>query len=484
MMAKGRDAVLGRASEGKPMADRRRRTKIVATIGPACDAPGVLESMVASGIDVARVNAAHATTAEMEVRIARIRAAGEREGRHVGVLLDLPGPKVRLGDVRSGTVLEQGADFALLAGDGPGDAAAAHVTYEGLAGDVKTGDRILLDDGSIELAVLETGAGRVLTRVLRGGALSGHKGVNVPGVTLGVESVSAHDLDLLAWGLDAGVDLVAQSFVRSARDVEALRAAMGDRPVPLVAKVEKHEALADLDAIVACADAVMVARGDLAVETSPEAVPPAQRRIVEACRRAGRPVVVATQMLESMVSAPRPTRAEASDVATAVFEGADAVMLSEETAVGTFPVEAVCTMDRVCRAAEAAGPPAQVARPEGDSTSAVAAAACDLAAAVGASAVIAATKSGASARAVAACRPAMPVLALTTSLQTARALALVWGVSPQVAADPASIEGMAALAAKVAAASGTVAPGGRFVLTAGTAVGVSGSTDLIRVLTA
>jgi pyruvate kinase len=466
------------------MTEQRRRTKIVATIGPACDVPGVVEMMVEAGVDVARLNGSHATPDEMAVRLARVRAAGDRAGRHVAVLLDLPGPKLRVGEMPEGVVLPDGAEFTLLAGEGAGDVSHAYVSYAGLAGDVKVGDRILIDDGSIELGVLRAGDGEVLARVMRGGPLTSHKGVNVPGVRLGVDSVGAHDLELLEWGLEAGVDLVAQSFVRSASDVETLRAAMGNRTVPLIAKIEKYEALSALAAIVAAADAIMVARGDLAVETSPEAVPPAQRRIVEACRTSGRPVIVATQMLESMVNAPRPTRAEASDVATAVFEGADAVMLSQETAVGRFPVEAVATMDRVCRSAEVAGPPSSVCRPDSTPTAAVAAAACDLASDVGAVAIVAATRSGASARAVAACRPSVPILALTPSWSTGRALTIVWGVEPQVAPDPASIEEMAGLARRIALASGAVRPGERFVLTAGTAVGVSGGTDLIRVLIA
>lgn len=466
------------------MTGEARRTKIVATIGPACDVPGVIEAMVEAGADVARLNASHATTAEMSERLGRLRAAGDRAGRHVGVLLDLPGPKLRVGGMAAGVVLADEQVFTLLPGEGEGDASRAYVSYEALGADVRSGDRILVDDGAIELAVLSAGPGEVVTRVKRGGALTGHKGVNVPRVRLSVDSLGAHDLELLAWGLDAGVDMVAQSFVRSAADVVRLREAMGARAVPLIAKVEKYEALDDLDAIVAAADAVMVARGDLAVETSPEAVPPAQRRIVERCRATGRPVVVATQMLESMVSAPRPTRAEASDVATAVFEGADAVMLSEETAVGAFPVEAVSTMARICLAAEEGGPSSVICRPDQTPTAAVAAAACDLAADIGAAAVLAATKSGSSARAVAACRPRIPILALTPSWSTGRALTLVWGVSPQVVPDPATIEEMAELARRVALASGVARPGERFVLTAGTALGVSGGTDLIRVLTA
>ncbi len=282
--------------------------------------------------------------------------------------------------------------------------------------------------------------------------------------------------------MEAGVDLVAQSFVRDADDVRRLRDAMGEHAVPLVAKIEKHEALDALDGIIAEADAVMVARGDLAVETSPEAVPPAQRRIVMGCRAAGRPVIVATQMLESMTAAPQPTRAEASDVATAVFEGADAVMLSAETAVGEYPVEAVATMANVCRAAEEAGPAAPAPRPAGSMTAAVAAAACDLAADVGATAILTATESGTTARSVAACRPPVPVFAVTPVETVGRSLALVWGVTSGVIEPGGSIEDTTAKALAAARAAGVARVGDRVVLTAGTAVGVSGSTDLIRVL--
>jgi pyruvate kinase len=459
-----------------------RRTKIVATIGPACDAPGVLSWIVEAGIDVARLNASHGTVDEIAARMAAVRAAADRDGRHVAVMLDLPGPKLRVGEVAPGTVLANEAEFRLLPGEGPGDGEHAYVTYEQLGADVSVGDRILVDDGAIELAVLSASAEEVVTRVKRGGRLSSHKGVNVPGVRLGVESVTERDLALLAWGLEQGVDLVAQSFVREAADVTRLRAAMGEHRVPIVAKIEKHEALSDLDAILEAADAAMVARGDLAVETSPEAVPPAQRRIIAACRSLGRPVIVATQMLESMVAAPRPTRAEASDVANAVFEGADAVMLSEETAIGTYPLESVRTMDRICRAAEAEGPPTPVACPSCGPTSAVATAACDLARDLDAAIILTATQTGSSARAVAACRPAMPVLAITPVPTVGRALALVWGVYPNVVAPSSTIEGMTETALKVARASGLVRPGDRAVLTAGTTVGVSGTTDLIRVL--
>jgi pyruvate kinase len=460
-----------------------RRTKIVATIGPACDEPGVLEHVLAAGVDVARLNASHGEVAELARRLAAIRTWAEDSGRVVGVLLDLPGPKLRVGDMAEGTVLTEGSEFVLSAGSGSGDASHACVSWGGLAADVSAGDRILLADGSLELRVISVGDGDVVTRVVHGGALGSHKGVNVPGVSLRIDGVTDRDLELLAWGLDAGVDLVAQSFVRSAGDVERLRAAMGDRRVPIVAKVEKHEALGNLDAIVAAADAVMVARGDLAVETSAESVPPAQRRIVETCRAAGRPVIVATQMLESMTHAPSPTRAEASDVATAVFEGADAVMLSEETAIGEFPAEAVATMDRVCRAAEESGPSVPIPAGGAVAGSPVAAAAFALARDTGARVIVTATQSGATARAVASLRPLQPVLAVTPFASVAGALAIVWGVACAVGPATHTIEETTGSAVDAVRRLGFAGPGERVVLTAGTTPGVTGSTDLVRVIT-
>jgi len=462
--------------------DSMRRTKIVATIGPACDAPGVLAAVLAAGVDVARLNASHGTLEDLARRLAAVRAESAAIGRLVGVMLDLPGPKLRVGEMADGVVLNAGSEFRIATDECVGDATRACVTYEGLAADVSPGDRIMLDDGAIELTVVSTDGRETVTTVVRGGPLLPHKGVNVPGVRLAVDGVTPHDLELLAWGLDAGVDLVAQSFVRSAADVVRLRAAMGPRAVPIVAKVEKHEALLDLDAIIAATDAVMVARGDLAVETSPEAVPPAQRRIVTGCRAAGKPVVVATQMLESMVDSPRPTRAEASDVATAVFEGADAVMLSEETAIGHFPAEAVATMDRVCRSAEDSGP-SGFEHTGVISSSPVAAAAFDLARDTDARVIVTATKSGATARAVASLRPPRPVLALTPHAGVARALALVWGVIPLVVDDTGTIERTTGLAMEAVRSLGLASQGERAVLTAGTTSGVTGSTDMVRVLT-
>ena len=461
-----------------------RRTKIVATVGPACDAPGVLERVLAAGVDVVRLSAAHAGLPELQQRLSAVRVLAQGLHRVVGVMLDLPGPKVRVGDVAPGTVLADGSTLRLLAGECVGDSARVCVTHACIGTDVASGDRVLIDDGRLELEVVSAAEGEVVCRVMRGGPLSSHKGLNVPGVRLSLESVTPADLEALAWGIGAGVDLFAQSFVRSAGDVATLRRAIGGAAVPVVAKIEKHEALEDLGAIVSAADAVMVARGDLAVETAPERVPPAQRAIIDACRALGKPVIVATQMLESMMLSPRPTRAEASDIATAVFEGADAVMLAEETAVGAYPVESVETMDRICRAAEDAGPVVGVSRAASGATSSVASAACDLAADVGASALVVATQSGATARAVARCRPPVPVLALTPLDAVARALALVWGVTPWIVGSLQTIDEMTAAALDAARSSGAAHAGEKVVLTAGTTVGVTGSTDLIRVLSA
>jgi pyruvate kinase len=460
-----------------------RRTKIVATIGPASDKPDVLAKMMSAGVDVARLNGSHGTREDLERRLALVRFVAEKAGRVVGVMLDLPGPKLRVGDMAENVELVTGTEFTLVSGDCTGDASHACVTYTGLSDDVSPGDRILLDDGALELRVVERHPGDVVTRVERGGLLLSHKGVNVPGVRLGVEGVTDQDLDLVAWALESGIDLLALSFVRTAADLARVRGAMGSRPIPIIAKIEKHEALGDLDEIIAEADAVMVARGDLAVETSPEAVPPAQRHIIEACRAQGKPVIVATQMLESMTGSPRPTRAEASDVATAVFEGADAVMLSGETAVGSFPVETVATMDRVCRSAEEAGETAAVPPEAVHSAAPVAAAAVALARDTGAVLIATATTTGATARAVAALRPSQPVLALAPSLPVARALCVVWGVAPVTRQQSSSIEGTTEQVRSAALSERLGTAGNRVVMTAGTAVGVSGSSDLVRVIT-
>jgi pyruvate kinase len=463
-----------------------RRTKIIATIGPACDQPGVIDAILEAGVDVARLNASHTSREDLERRLAMVRTAAERGGRHVAVLLDLGGPKLRVGDMAHGTQLQEGASFEIVSGTGTGNASRAYVNHDGLADDVAAGDRILLDDGRIALLVTTAGDGRVLTTVEVGGPLTGQKGLNVPGIRLSIDAITPKDLDDLAWALGAGIDLIAQSFVRQAEDVRRLRDAMGGRTVPIVAKVEKHEAAGDIESIVAEAEAVMVARGDLGVETSPEEVPVIQRAIIAACRAAGRPVIVATQMLESMVHAVRPTRAEASDVANAVFESVDAVMLSAETAVGEHPALVVGTMARICVTAEEYGladiPVRPLVAARDDVARAVSAAAAALARQLDLSAIVTATESGATPRAVAAHRPAVPVVAITPDVAVARQLALVRGVYPHVVPAVRSLEEMAAAAVEVARATGAARPGDLIALTAGVALNASGTTDLIRVL--
>ncbi|MBN2847274.1 MAG: pyruvate kinase [Coriobacteriia bacterium] len=462
-----------------------RRTKIIATLGPATDGPETLAALVEAGVDVVRLNTAHASRETLGRQLTGVREAAGRARRHVGVMLDLGGAKIRLGVVAPGTTLQEGAIFDLRADDALGDATGAAISHRALADDVAVGDRILIDDGRIELVVAGVSGTTVRTTVQVGGPLSSRKGVNVPDVTLSVEGFTEQDRENLVWGLDSGVDLIAQSFVRCAADVERLRAAMGDRQVPVIAKIEKHEALGDLSGIVAAADMVMVARGDLGVETSPEEVPVAQRRIVAECRATGTPVIVATQMLESMTTAASPTRAEASDVANAIFDGVDAVMLSGETAVGTRPVHVLATMDRIVRAAEAAGVDEMAPVPYRgrDVGAAVSRAACDLAEDLELAAIVTVTQSGATARSVAVHRPRVPILAATPEEAVARSLAAVWGVQPVIIGSYETTDELVGAALHAAVASGVARTGDRVAVTGGAAMHVAGSTDFVQVST-
>ncbi len=461
-----------------------RRTKIVATLGPATDDPAVLDGIIAGGVDVVRLNAAHAGPGELAVRLTQVREAAKRAGREIGVLLDLPGPKIRVGDVKDDSVLVSGAPFRLLAEECVGDSSKACISHRELAQDVSAGDHILLDDGRIELEVTAVQTGEVHTTVLTGGPLLSHKGVNVPGVTLSVEPITRYDRTVLAWAMANEIDWVGQSFVRTARDVESLREYMTTRVIPIVAKIEKHEASQHIDAIVATADAVMVARGDLAVETSPESVPVLQREIVAAARAAGKPVVIATEMLDSMRQRPRPSRAEASDVATAIFGRADAVMLSGETAVGEYPVESVLTMARIAVAAEEAAPPPRPLRSLSggdDVQAAVSAAASELAEDLELAAIVPLTELGRTALVISRHRPSMQVIAATPNVTTARRLTLAWGVTSVVLPFE---EGTGRILDQVTVAvreAGLVAPGQRIAFTAGLATRTPGGTDLIHV---
>lgn len=467
-----------------------RRSKIVATIGPASSSEETIVQLVRAGIDVARLNFSHGTHEEHALVVRRLRAAAAAAGRPVAVLQDLAGPKIRVGAFEDGPVrLSPGAAFTLSAGPRRGDVDGVSLTYAGLPEDVRPGDRLLLADGDLELQVEAVAGEDIRCRVIVGGELSSHKGINLPSRSIRAPILSEKDRDDLAFGLALGVDFVALSFVRSAADVETARAAMREfgGEATLIAKIEKHEALAQLDAIIAAVDGVMVARGDLGVEIPPERVPRVQKTIIDKANRAGKPVIVATQMLRSMVDSPRPTRAEVADVANAILDGADAVMLSEETAAGRHPVESVETMARIAVETEIDFPhrdwmrrlfaPELVDSPQ----EAVARAACELATRIGAVAILTLTLSGATTRLVARFRPEQPLLALTSRAGTWRRMALDWGCVPLTMDWAEDLEEAVQEAIRTARRSGLLPDRGAVVITAGHPPNRPGGTNLIRV---
>jgi pyruvate kinase len=418
------------------------RTKVVATLGPASSNPEVLRGMIEAGLDVVRLNFSHGETADHLARFELVRTVAAECERNLAILVDLQGPKIRVGLVDDhGVKLEPGSEVVLIAGTERCAEPDVPVVYPALAADVRPGDRVLLDDGAIGLRVKDVEGERVSCEVERGGVVKSRKGVNLPGVAVSASSLTAKDRADVATAVQAGADYVALSFVRKPDDVVEAKQAIADNggDVPVVAKLERPEAIDLLDEILGAADAVMVARGDLGVELAVEQVPPIQKHIIARANSLGVPVITATQMLESMVASPRPTRAEASDVANAIFDGTDAVMLSQETAIGQYPVEAVATMARIAREAEAtpylaAPPPPAVG--ELDVPATVCRAAVQVASDLGASAIVAFTESGASARYVSRFRPRTPIIGLTTSEAARRRMALYWGVET---ASPLSV---------------------------------------------
>lgn len=464
------------------------RTKIVCTIGPSSRSPEVLERLVAAGMDVARLNFSHGTHAEHAAVIAALRRIAQDARRPIAILQDLAGIKIRIGAIAGGSArLHPGAAFTLTTRPVPGDAREVSVSFPDLPSSVRPGDRLLLADGEIELCAEDVGVTDIRCRVVAGADLSSYKGISLPAGSVAASGLTERDRDDLAFGVAQGVDYVALSFVRTADDVRQARAFIAERgaEIPIVAKIEKHEAIAEIDAILAEADGLMVARGDLGVETPLEHVPLLQKMLIEKANRAGKPVITATQMLLSMVEKPRPTRAEVGDVANAILDGTDAVMLSEETASGRYPVEAASTMRRIADDTEAAFPFEQWMRRFEDRNvqglpEAVAGAACELAEHIGASVIVAWTESGATARLVAKHRPRRPILALSTIPATARRLALVWGVIPSIAEAGVSTDAMLEIAPALAAAAGLLRSGEKAVITAGIPMGVAGSTNLIK----
>jgi pyruvate kinase len=464
-----------------------RRAKIVCTLGPATSTQERINALITAGLDVARLNLSHGRHADHLNSYQLVRAGSDAIGRSVGVLADLQGPKIRLGEFPGGPVLlTAGDEFTITTDDIPGDRHEASSTYQGLADDVRAGDRILIDDGNVQVDVTGVAGPRVRTRVVVGGRISDHKGINLPGVAVSAPALTAKDQEDLRWALATGVDIVAMSFVRSPDDAMVARKIMneaGRSGVPLIAKIEKPEAVRVLPEIVDAFDGIMVARGDLGVELPLEQVPAVQSRAIALARERARPVIVATQMLESMISAPRPTRAEVSDVAGAVVEGADAVMLSAETSVGTYPVETVATMARIVSAAEENSLRAEhsLTRMPTTTGGAIARAAAEVGAIVGAKALVAFTMTGETARRLARYRSPVPLLAFTTEPATRSQLALTWGVETFIVPAVRHTDDMVHEVDSALVRLGRCTIGDKIVIVAGSPPGSPGKTNALRV---
>ncbi|MBI5015787.1 MAG: pyruvate kinase [Deltaproteobacteria bacterium] len=464
-----------------------RRAKIVCTIGPASREPEVLERLVDAGMDVARLNMSHGTQEEHAEVARRVRRIAEARGRPVAILQDLSGPKLRLGTLGAPVLLHAGDEVTLTVEDVVGEGLVLPVRYPALPRELTPGDRLSLADGLILLEVVDRGPASVRARVLSGGQVTSRKGVNLPTGGDALPSMTPKDVDDLRFGLQMGADAVALSFVRSARDAEGPRAIMDEvgRRVPLLAKIEKRQALHDIDAIVAAFDGLMVARGDLGVEVDLEDVPGIQKDLITRANQAAKPVITATQMLLSMVSSPRPTRAEVTDVANAILDGTDAVMLSEETAQGQYPAEAVATMATLADRAEDLRhrrAPDRRTSPEANVAAAIASATWQVARQVGAAAVVTPTASGSTARLVASTRPAVPILALSALASTVQGLCFTWGVVPRLMASVPTTDALFRACRDEALAAGLARPGDRIVLTAGLPLDQPGGTNLLKVL--
>ncbi|MFC4030410.1 pyruvate kinase [Streptomyces polygonati] len=466
-----------------------RRAKIVCTLGPATDSYDQIKALVDAGMDVARLNLSHGSYAEHEDRYRRVRKAAEESGRSVGILVDLQGPKIRLGRFAEGPVLlERGDEFTITMDDIEGDQQICGTTYKGLTADVARGERILVDDGRVTLEVTDVEGPRVHTMVIEGGMISDHKGLNLPGVAVSVPALSEKDIRDLRWGLRIGADVIALSFVRTGRDVQDVHRIMDEegRRVPVIAKVEKPQAVDNLSDIVDAFDGIMVARGDLGVEMPLEAVPMVQKRAVALARRNAKPVIVATQMLDSMIDNSRPTRAEASDVANAVMDGTDAVMLSGETSVGKYPIETVKVMSRIITAAEeeilSGGlPPLTDQNKPRTQGGAVARAAAEMGDFLGARFLVAFTQSGDTVRRLSRYRSPIPVLAFTPEPATRSQLNLTWGVESFLGPMVQTTDEMVQQVDEELLRIGRCKKGDVVVITAGSPPGMPGTTNMVRV---
>ncbi|MEW6274455.1 MAG: pyruvate kinase [Bacillota bacterium] len=465
-----------------------KRTKIVCTIGPASDSVDILVKMMQAGMNVARLNFSHGTREEHARRIDLIREAAARAGKNIALLLDTKGPEVRLGVLEEPVMLKAGQKVILAAGKERGNAARLPVLFKDLPRQVVPGNTILIADGLIELKVISVRGDEIECEVIHGGEVTSHKGVNVPDAALDLPAVTEQDREDIFFGIERNVDILAVSFVRRAADVLAVRQILAEAGAGLdvVAKIESREGVNNLDEIIAVADGVMVARGDLGVGIPVEEVPLVQKLIIKKCNQAGKPVITATQMLESMIHNPRPSRAEASDVANAILDGTDAVMLSGETAIGKYPVEAVEVMARIAVRVEASLPYTEILERAGKSpartvTDAISHATCAAAQDLGAAAIITSTQTGYTARMVSKYRPRAPIIAVTPEMKVLRKLALVWGVQPLLIAPIKDTDSMIASAIEISLAAGMVKPGDLVVITAGVPVGMRGTTNLLKV---
>ena len=463
-----------------------RRAKIVCTMGPAVEADGKVEQLIAAGMNMARLNLSHGTYVEHQSRLDAVRNAAKKAGVPVAILVDLQGPKIRLARFANGPHdLSRGDVFTITTDDIEGTKDRVGTTYKGLPGDCKAGDRILIDDGKVTVEVTSVTKTDVITKVIEPGAVSNNKGINLPGVAVSVPALSEKDIEDLRWGLKAGADFIALSFVRSADDIKDVHRIMNEVGirVPVIAKIEKPQAVTNLPGIVAAFDGIMVARGDLGVELPIEDVPLVQKHCIELARDAAKPVIVATQMLDSMITNSRPTRAEATDCANAVLDGADALMLSGETSVGEFAIEAVETMARIIQKTEEGGlerirPIINAPRTKGG---AITKAATEVGAIVGAKYLVAFTQSGDSARRMSRLRSAIPILALTPEVGTYNRLALTWGVEPVISEMVKHTDDMVKQVDSLLIESGRVKKGENVMIVAGSPPGIPGSTNAMRV---
>jgi pyruvate kinase len=468
-----------------PSSDFQRRTKIVATIGPATSSPQVLKELILAGATTLRLNFSHGTHDDHLTSIRLIRQISHELERPVGILQDLQGPKIRLGKFTDGAiVLKNGDPFVLTSRDIPGTQASSSVTYDKLAAEVPSGAVILLDDGKVEMVVesVDPSTESLNCRVVVGGKLSNSKGVNFPGVYLSIKAMTDKDRRDLMFGLDQGVDWVALSFVRNPEDILEIKELIANagKEVPVIAKIEKHEAIEQMEAVLSLCDGVMVARGDLGVELPAEDVPVLQKQLIATANRLGIPIITATQMLDSMVNNPRATRAEISDVANAIIDGTDAVMLSNETAVGEFPVEAVKMMAKIAVRTERERLGRRIEDSKKSIPNAISAAVARIAEQLDAAAIMTLTKTGSTARSISKFRPQQPILAITAHMDVARRLQMVWGVKPLLVLDLPTTGETFQAAVKIARANQLLNEGDLVVLSSGTQ-GVAGSTDLIKV---